>query len=278
MNNIGWCDETINPIIGCSMVSEGCENCYAERMAHRLSKNPMVADRYRQVVENGRWAGKTEFVKTELLKPVRWKTPKKIFVGSMGDIFHVSSECKWILGILNMAYKNPHHIFILLTKRPENALKVFGKYGLLEEFNGQTGSGEVIPRNIWFGVTCETQKWVNERLPVLSQIPAAVRFISVEPMLGEIELRSYCPRCKGFLQDSTSPNCGTCHGKTFLPDWVICGAETGPKKRHMEWIWARKLMNQCLRSEIPFFFKKWSGNSVDPMHRQFPKIWKKGVM
>jgi len=269
MTKIEWADSTINPVIGCSRVSPGCQNCYAEKMAWRLANNPVIPHglrhQYRCVVTKDGWTGSTQFRPDELLKPERWKNPRKIFVCSMSDLFHESAYPKMVLNVLTMAEKSPRHTFILLTKRPENALKIFGNYGLLPEFNGMTGSGERIPGNIWFGVTAENQDEYNRRVPLLMQIPSAVHFVSVEPMLEEIRMSPPCQRC-------TSPTCKSCREKSMSPNWVICGAEQGPKARPMNMDWAIRLSNQCKAAGIPFFFKKNShGVVVTGAPREFPK-------
>ena len=348
---IEWCDETINPIIGCTKVSEGCQNCYAERMANRLAKNPMLPDRYQNVIDRREWSGDLHFVPNELNKPGHWRKSKRIFVGSMGDIFHVDAQDEWISKIFDMAFDNPQHTFILLTKRPERMLEFVlenayrRSFGWVDEERqiftpdfcthmddmrmrnqcGWVGEGNWVcecpknenmgqkdscheaecpiayqandrktlekigvedsykfdsegfaldcermifhsrPRsamvgNIWFGVTVENQEQANKRIPILLQIPAKIRFVSVEPMLGPVDLAKWLPEPP---QEVPS--------KLQTLNWVICGAETGPEARVMENNWAFDLQHQCLKSGIPFFFKKWNkGHIALPMQREFP--------
>jgi protein gp37 len=268
---IEWADCVVNPVVGCTKISIGCKNCYAEKMAHRLAHNPLITG-YEDVVDaDGRWTGKVTFREGQLLLPAKLRKPCRIFVCSMGDLFHENVHPNWIMKVLVMAEKNPKHTFLILTKRPDRALTQFGNWGLLPEVNGMTGSGERLPGNIWFGVTAETQEEYNRRVPILMQIPASTRFVSIEPMLGKVRVKAFCQHCQGFLIDSLGPTCGTCHRETVLPDWIICGAETGPRKRTMQTTWATDLEHQCKKAGIPFFFKKFSDGLPGGMPREFPE-------
>jgi len=229
---IEWCDETINPIVGCSKISDGCQNCYAEKMAWRLKC--MGVPKYQDVVDKNGWTGKIGVDMSVFDKLP--KTPKKIFVSSMGDLFHENVTDKQLDSIFaNIAYdafypisalfnKQPH-TYLLLTKRPER----IANSPHPEHFARWT--------NIWLGVTAENQKRADERIPTLLQIPAAVRFVSIEPMLEPVDLDDFWG----------APGVGL--------DWVIVGPETGPGKRECKPEWIRDLYEQCQESGVPFFDK-----------------------
>jgi protein gp37 len=237
-SKITWTDSTWNPIVGCSKCSPGCDNCYAERMAKRLKA--MDKSKYCNVIgANGKWNGKTTFVLDAISKPLSWKKPRKIFVCSMSDLFHESVNVCWIIAVFVMIKRCPQHTFQILTKRPDRALKFFQEH----PFN------DGLP-NVWFGVTVCNQDEANKKIPVLLEIDAVVRFLSIEPMLGLIDLY------RGgfsFLEKSKSPS-----GKSYQKiDWVICGGETGPEARPVHPDWILKIKNQCITTDVPFFFKQW---------------------
>ncbi len=206
---IEWTNQTWNPIVGCSKVSPGCDNCYAERMARRqywMEKSRGIdRGKYYEVTDAYGWTGKLGFDEKELQKPLHWKKPRMIFVSSMGDLFHGSVPFEWVFKVLDVMRKCPQHTFQILTKRPEFALRCF-------ELNDHR-----LPDNVWFGVTCENQETADLRIPKLLEIPAAVRFVSIEPGLSEIDFDQvylgdmYCPACRKFFDDPkdwTSPCCG----------------------------------------------------------------------
>lgn len=280
---IEWTDETINPIVGCSKISPACDNCYAEKMARRLITMPKIAERYKGTVDKNGWTGQLNFVPSELEKPARWKKPRRIFVGSMTDIFHEKSMFSWRMGILKMVKDNPRHTFIFLTKRPERMKGFLDMYERIWR----------IPENLWLGVTAENQETFDQRVPVLLSIPAAVHFVSVEPMLSRITAtpmigyNAYKCKCGWhdtehnlFLMGATEKNriakCKTCHEKAEIyraVNWIICGSETGTVKRLMPISWVHDLRNQCKDADIPFFFKKDSNGTIpdDLNIREFPK-------
>lgn len=252
---IEWCTETWNPIVGCTKVSPGCDHCYAERMAKRLKvmsekfdgKGNNIFHRsasgpYADVVsQNGRWNGRTTFIPSALEKPLSWKKPRMIFVCSMGDLFHDTVSFSNILEVMFIANKCPQHTFLLLTKRPERMKEFFTEWASNPFF-------EPLP-NVWLGVTAENQMRANERVPILLSIPAAKRFVSVEPMLTQIDLVNVfgdAPWTPGSRQLG------------FI-DWVICGGESGPGARPMDPDWVRILQSVCHCAGVPFFFKGWGG-------------------
>jgi len=220
--------ETWNPVTGCTPVSAGCANCYAKRMATRLrGRFGYPADEpFRVTIQHDK-----------MEQPLRWRKPRRIFVCSMSDLFHEDVP-DWVVGyVLYIARKAPHHTFMVLTKRAKR-LAAMGRF--LHK-----------APNIWWGVTAENQAAACSRVTQLMGTPAAVRFVSVEPMLGPVTLLGQ------------------------RPDWVICGGETGPGARPMDLAWARDLRDQCHESSIPFFFKRVGQGRKTPadlMVRQWPTL------
>ena len=252
---IEWTEETWNPIVGCSKCSPGCKHCYAERMALRQasmalekSASPDVTrgqGRYVAVIgPDGKWNGATaidkgEDINSELCKPMRCKKPRRFFVCSMGDLFHENVLDYEIEQVCRVQYHAPQHNYIWLTKRPDQ-MRDF----ILDYF-GNDGPGE----NVWCGVTVCNQEEADEKIPILIDIPADVRFISIEPMLDLID-----------LQYPTFNGADSLHSLPGL-NWVIVGGESGPGARPMHPDWARKIRDQCADAMVPFFFKQWGGVS-----------------
>lgn len=275
MTKIEWCDITLNPIVGCSKCSPGCEHCYAEKFAARLAKNPnsKIAAKYSGVIDKqGKWTGKLSEEGWDCMDAIIRSPAKKVFLGSMTDIFH-ENMCQESFNELidNLTYVYKQHTFFLLTKRPAHALDMVLAYenGSAWAKDGLPGhESHRLPKNVWLGVTVCTQQEVNEKLPILMKVPASKRFVSVEPMLESVNILDYLPgNC----------DCDACvygHGHYPFLDWVICGAETGPNARPMSLEWARNLRDQCKDTGTPFFFKK-AGNKTpvpdDLMIRQIPE-------
>jgi len=246
LNMPGYKPETWNPIVGCSKVSPGCDNCYAERMAFRIAqmqlknhgKNGYHYSEVSKLTSIG-WTGVTRLVKEALDKPLTWKTPRVVFVCSMSDLFHESVSSGMFQMVLDRISRYRQHIFILLTKRPENVMPLMKRVGW----------GLPFPPNVWLGVTAENQEQANKRIPLLLQIPAAKRFVSIEPMLGRVNIAEACKTsviAKNFA-----------YGKVQELHWVICGGESGPKARSMHPDWVRSVRDQCASANVPFFFKQW---------------------
>lgn len=234
---IQWTNATWNPTIGCAKVSAGCKNCYAERMAKRL------AGRYGYPQSE---PFKPTIHLSRLDEPLRWRKPRMVFVCSMGDLFHEDVPPEWITTVVNAIRqanrKNWQHKWLFLTKRPENITRWINWC----PDHRAADAAAWFQKKAWVGVTAENQKLANERIPILLGIPAAVRFVSIEPMLGPVD--PWLPeKRKGFVSHV--------HGKGV--DWVICGGETGPGARPMHPGWARSLRDQCESSDVPFFFKSW---------------------
>ncbi len=251
MTKIEWTNRTWNPIIGCSKCSPGCDNCYAEKMAKRIvlmNRNNETRDNYLSALNQYlNWNNHAVFCRNIINKPFRWKKPSMIFVCSMGDLFHESVPFGSIRTVFNVIYDNPHHTFQILTKRPER----------MAEFFNWLYQPVTFP-NLWLGVTAENQEQADKRIPILLQIPAAIRFVSVEPMLGPVDVMKYLVAPAGGTPEETE----IYHDWI---DWIICGGETGPKARPMHPDWVRSLRDQCRVTGIPFFFKSWGEwlNSYD---------------
>lgn len=236
---IQWATDVWNPITGCDPVSAGCDHCYARRMANRLrgrfgypQDDPFKVTLHPERVD--------EFVGPPKNHPYRWRKPRMIFCCSMGDFFHPQVPLEFQARMLDVMVKCPQHIFIILTKRHKQ----------LAIFNEVCGwSAESYP-NIWLGVSVEDQKTADERIPILLQVPAAVRVVSIEPMLGEVDLGDYldCGHETGGAQGwQPDPSL----------DWVVVGGETGPRARPMHPEWPQAVKNQCVDAGVPFFFKSW---------------------
>lgn len=226
---IEWADEVWNPVTGCSPVSEGCRNCYAERMSKRLAgRCGYPRDEPFRVT----------YHQDRLEEPVKWKKPRRVFVCSMGDLFHEDVKSQWLCKIFTVIFENPQHTFLVLSKRVRRMSHAL-------QFMGVNYRAEL--PNLWVGVTVENQRTADERIPFLLQIPAAVRFVSVEPMLE--------PICLDKENDLSPWDC--CAEWLEYIDWVICGGETGHGARPMDPEWARSLRDQCVEAGVPFFFKQW---------------------
>lgn len=261
MNNIGWCDKTLNPIAGCTKVSLACDNCYAERFAFRHKKNfektgNRSLEKYSSVVdENGKWNGKTSKIdKTVLTRKKLGKKGNKIFLGSMTDIFHVSISDADRDYIMEFIKSNPDYIFQILTKRPEIMQKYLTEYyGILD----------IMPlNNLWIGITVENQQFLNDRILYLLNSPSIIRFISIEPSLGSIDLYPWLYECIG---PSESMHNDWLNGL----NWIIIGPETGPKARQMKKEWAQSIYDQCKEENVPLFDKK---NILSLNLKQFPNV------
>jgi protein gp37 len=275
MSKIQWCDKTWNPIIGCTKVSAGCDNCYAEKMAGRLSNISTTHYDYMEVVKSAQfklhyrgfqeWNGKTFIRKQELQKPSHWKKPVKIFVCSMSDLFHEATSFEWILQVWDMMCSNPRHTYQILTKRPERVIEFLKWLGNKAKDDGLDSIPSQsdnpldyisIPDFIWIGVTVENQAMANRRLPVLIEIPSKVKFASCEPLLESIDISIWLH--SGFMEPPFDDRV----------NWVIAGPETGVKKRFFDKDWVNMLYYQCKNANVPFFDKK---DTLGLNVKQFPK-------
>jgi protein gp37 len=201
---------------------------------------------YMEVVSIGkRWVGKATLVESALDKPLHWHKPRKIFVCSMGDLFHESVDWSWVDQVMCRIAQCPQHVFQVLTKRPERMREYFNQPDLWT-YHIPVGFHNGPLLNLWLGVTCENQQRADERIPYLLRIPAAVRFVSLEPLLGPIDFR----RVPGLNK------CGSLGQELLRNFWVIVGCETGPRARPCENRWIDDIVAQCRRAGVPVFVKK----------------------
>ncbi|MBI9042898.1 MAG: phage Gp37/Gp68 family protein [Anaerolineaceae bacterium] len=220
---IEWADKVWNPVTGCSKVSEGCKNCYAERHAKRFWGDRKFSD--------------VQCHEDRLKQPFNWRKPSRVFVNSMSDLFHKDVPLPFIADVFHYIEKANDHTFVVLTKRPER---------MLELMSTSVENGYPPPENIWLGVSVENQETADERIPLLLKTPAAKRIISFEPALGPIDFKKWIWHPDWNSADNPD-----------LIDWVIMGGESGPKARPMHPDWARSVRDQCQDAEVPFFFKQW---------------------
>ena len=221
-STIEWTDETWNPVTGCSRVSPGCDNCYMFALYPRL--RAMAVPGYETAPDSVR------ILPERLKAPLSWRRPRRVFVNSMSDLFHPHIGYDFISDVFAVMSEAPQHVFQVLTKRPGRAAGWW-------ELHGQDRFGEW-PENVWMGTSVESQKYAP-RLSVLRRIPAAVRFVSAEPLLERIDLTPW-------LEDGTL-------------NWVIAGGESGPRARPMALEWARDLRNQSTKADVAFFLKQLGG-------------------
>lgn len=226
-SSIEWTDATWNPVTGCTKVSQGCKNCYAETWANR-KMGEFSKEKNR---------GFTDIIchEDKLDIPLKWIKPKKIFVNSMSDLFHEKVPFEFILKVFKVMQECKQHTFQILTKRPERMKEFMNEYFSTKDYMGNPNP------NVWLGVSVEDQKTANERIPILLQIPAQVRWISAEPLLGEIDINSSMRKQKGYAD----------------LDWAVVGGESGPKARPMNPDWVFKIRDDCKAAGVPFFFKQW---------------------
>jgi protein gp37 len=230
--SIEWTDVTWNPVRGCSRVSPGCINCYAERQAARFSGVGKPFDGFVHIV-NGHpaWTGKVELVEKHLNDPLTWKKPRRVFVNFMSDLFHEELSFADIDEVFTVMIAAPEHTYQILTKRPERMLKYFAS-GRHDNGLGPERTDYHLDQNIWLGVSVEDRARKN-RIDFLRETPATVRFLSVEPLLediGELDLLGI--------------------------HWVIVGGESGPGARPMDVGWVRSIVKQCRKANVACFVKQ----------------------
>jgi protein gp37 len=298
---IEWTDATWNPIVGCSIVSPGCTNCYAMKMAARIQKmnrtggsNSNYVNHYdgttKSVKGSAVWTGKLALAPDKLfLKPLSRRAPTIYFVNSMGDLFHEDCPDEWIDRVFAVMALSPQHTFQVLTKRAarmRDYCLTLGRHHEVDRVSiamkqihtdhgfGANGAFYTMGaigwhfKNIWLGVSTERQQEADERIPLLLRTPAAVRFISAEPLLGPINLTSINHR-------------GVVGGHSALHDrglgkldWVITGAESGPGARECAIEWVRGIKEMCIDAGVPFFWKQHAKNGKKiPTPKLDGRIW-----
>jgi protein gp37 len=288
-SGIQWTDATWNPVTGCDKVSPGCAHCYAERVAIRLWPSQYPPVPCREAREDGipydssrpRQFTDVQCHEDRLDQPLRWQRPRKIFVNSMSDLFHEAVPDQFIVDVFGIMALAHWHTFQVLTKRPERmrSFLAAGDHGILRQFmllqqNGGMSTRHVfraldIKRrddvewrwplpNVWLGVSVENQHFADERIPLLLQTPAAVRFISAEPLLGGIDIAKHRPGSLGI-------------------HWCIVGGESGHGARECRPWWVRNLIGQCRDAEIAPFVKQLGANVVtrndDGFEGDTPRGW-----
>lgn len=276
---IEWTDATWNPITGCSVVSPGCTNCYAMKLAGtRLKHHPTRKGLTTESKAGPVWNGQVRFNEGMLLDPLRWRRPRMIFVCAHGDLFAENVPDEWVDQVFAVMALAPHHTFQVLTKRPErmrsyllgfdcdgarrftisNAAERIASGFRPWKGDGATDWDAAVARaitgpnwplpNVWLGVSVEDQKRADERIPVLLETPAAIRWVSAEPLLSDIDIRRHIEI--GHLDSELGlSNPGI--------DWVVAGGESGPGARPMHPDWARSLRDQCASADVAFLFKQW---------------------
>jgi protein gp37 len=288
--SIEWTDRTWNPTRGCTRVSEGCRNCYAERMAGRgFSWSKGFAT---STPAGPRWTGKVALIPEALDEPLRWRKPQRVFVNSMSDLFHESLPDEVIDEVFARMAVCQEHTFQVLTKRPERMRAYMDRafasqptvrcIGLEREgdmilsTHSQGYASWPLP-NVWLGVSVEDQATADERIPLLLQTPAAVRFISLEPQLEAVrpilQWSSCCGKSwpnylPGSMYERSSTYCPACgyaltvHGAVTGIDWLIVGGESGPGARPFDIAWARSVVRQCKAAGVAVFVKQLGARPV----------------
>jgi protein gp37 len=270
--DISWTNETWNPVTGCDRVSAGCDNCYALNMAARLKA--MGQPKY-QTDGDPRTSGPGFGVAVHpeaLTIPYRWRKPRRVFVNSMGDLFHEDVPDGFIGSVFDVMALTPQHTYQVLTKRHARMRSLITRWQ--EQAADRPHAGASFRRhdmmwseprlwplpNVWLGVSVEDQKWADIRIPALLGTPAAVRFLSCEPLLGPVDLH-WC----GGLDALERDWCGGPGGGTGAPhplvDWVIAGGESGRGFRTMDVRWLTSIVDQCRDAGVPVFVKQDSNRS-----------------
>ena len=213
---IEWTDATWNPVTGCTKISPGCAHCYAEGITLRFKRGgPYLPGKTTIRLHHDR-----------LDAPAKWKSPRRVFVNSMSDLFHDQVPFEFVREVFLKMVEYDQHTYQVLTKRPERMLEYL-----------KWDKDLAWPDHVWAGVSVENQYWADQRIPFLTEIPAKVRFLSVEPLLKAVDLRDYLKHIQ----------------------WVIVGGESGHRSRPMSLGWATRVRDDCLQAGVPFFFKQWGG-------------------
>jgi protein gp37 len=232
-SSIEWTDSTWNPVAGCTVITAGCTNCYAMRMAARLAA--MGQPKYNGLTrKSGRrhvWTGTIRCDEKALDAPRKWHKPRRIFVNSMSDLFHENVPVPFIRKVWRVMRDTPRHTYQILTKRPERMVEVARHLPLLP--------------NVWLGTSVEDDR-VLDRFDALRQVPAAIRFVSFEPLIGSVA-----------------------RANLIGIDWVIVGGESGPRARPMDPEWVNEIEAMCRKTGIAFFFKQWGGTNKKRTGRLF---------
>ena len=268
-SKIEWTDASWNPVRGCSPMSAGCTNCYAARQAHRFSGPGKPYEDLTGLTKRGPvWLGTIKLMPEILDQPLRWRKPRRVFVCSMSDLFHEAVPNEYIDRVFAIMALCPQHTFQVLTKRPRRALAHLSRRYLPGAIwdahimaGGFGGKCDWPLPNVWLGVSVENQKTADERIPHLLQTPAAVRFVSAEPLLGPVKFGDLlCGRsARGFQEQGIN--------------WCIVGGESGPGARCCEVSWIRSIVEQCREAKTPCFVKQDSGPKPGKQGRIQGDLW-----
>lgn len=255
-SKIEWTNAVWNPLRGCRRISPGCGGpdgggCYAERVAARFSAKGLPFHGYAEMTTSGpRWTGKVDLIPEKLHEPMSWKVGKRIFVNSMSDIWHEDVSFTAVDEIFNIMLRCPQHTFLVLTKRARRMEEYFATGNRVDYLEKHPG--------IQIGVSAEDQRYFDERVSHLERIPAKVRFVSAEPLLGPIRLPE---------------RCGV--------EWIVLGGESGPEARLCRVGWIRSLVTQCRRAGIAVFVKQLGAHVIDRNDAGFdghePSNWPDGT-
>jgi protein gp37 len=284
--SIEWADATWQPTLGCERVSPGCDKCYAMRQLHRgmcEAHKGLTKLRPKGSARPGvDWNGVVRLQRADLTLPLRWKKPRRVFVDSLSDLFHRKVPFEYIAAVFAIMARASHHTFMVLTKRdPRPFFEWVGGRSVGFPYRAiNDAAREYLPRetlvtfewplpNVHLGVSVENQQYADERIPMLLECPAAVRWISAEPLLGPVNLRAYLPeratlelvgpelRAKGFTEGPIMLRRGD------KLDWVVVGGESGGGARPFDVAWARQLVADCRRGQVAVFVKQLGGNVRD---------------
>jgi protein gp37 len=231
--SIEWTDATWNPVAGCTILTAGCTNCYAMRMAARLEAMGMnkYAGLTRKSGGRAKWTGKVFLDRQSLASPMSWSKPRRVFVNSMSDLFHAEVPADFIAEVWQVMADTPRHTYQILTKRPDRMIEIVPALRKLP--------------NVWLGTSVEDDR-VLYRVEEMRRVPAAVRFISFEPLIGSVA-----------AADLTDIH------------WAIVGGESGPKARHMDPAWVDEIFDICIQYGVAFFFKQWGGRNKKATGRSY---------
>jgi len=305
-SKISWTNTTWNPILGCDRVSPGCDSCYAITQARIRSANPnpKIAAAFAGTVERTEagldWTGRVNLLPERLTQPLRWRKPRRIFVNSLADLFHDAVPDDFIAQVFAVMAGCPQHTFQVLTKRHARMRALLSSDAFRGEVARQAGrqfeNGDAMHDqvaygawplpNVWLGVSAEDQKWAEIRVHALLATPAAVRWVSAEPLLGPIDLRNL-KMGNGALIDALCGDVKSPSGEIYAAcpgsvSWVVAGGESGPKARPAHPAWIRSLRDQCVGAGVPFHLKQW-GEFAPARHdeawqvgTEFWPVWRYG--
>ncbi|MCG8407780.1 MAG: phage Gp37/Gp68 family protein [Phycisphaerales bacterium] len=279
-SDIEWTDATWNPVTGCTRVSEGCDNCYAVPMTKRLER--MKKPKYQGLVGKGHFNGVVKCHESALEIPFKWTKPRRIFVNSMSDLFHEHVPFEFIANVFTTMGQCHWHTFQILTKRPHILREFFYWNYPADKISYEAAAQDWLKcwPNVWLGVSVEGQHEANDRIPKFVWCPAAVRFLSCEPLLEPIDIGRAIP-CGYYCDESVGhvdhPFWGNGNVKSPI-DWVIVGGESGPGARPCRATWIRDIVHDCKAAGVPVFVKQLGSNPEEGYgcHRKLRLNHRKG--